>query len=64
MSASMSSRFDGGYRSVCSARESCSPSAVTGSPTTTFAGAACSPTRASPTTASCACAYARVPASA
>eukprot|EP00965_Chrysotila_dentata_P172434 5690084-Pleurochrysis_carterae.AAC.1 len=62
MSASMSSRFAGGHRSARSAREICRPSAVTGSPTTTFAGAACSPTRASPATASCACTYARVPA--
>eukprot|EP00965_Chrysotila_dentata_P143140 4729673-Pleurochrysis_carterae.AAC.1 len=37
------------------------PRATTGSPTTTFAGAACSPSSASPCTASCACTCARVP---
>eukprot|EP00965_Chrysotila_dentata_P037261 1239880-Pleurochrysis_carterae.AAC.1 len=36
------------------------PSATTGSPTATFAGAARSPSSASPSTASCACTCARV----
>eukprot|EP00965_Chrysotila_dentata_P054035 1793516-Pleurochrysis_carterae.AAC.2 len=40
------------------------PNAVTGSPTTTLAGAACSPNSASPATASCACTYTRVPGAA
>eukprot|EP00965_Chrysotila_dentata_P069848 2307363-Pleurochrysis_carterae.AAC.1 len=37
------------------------PRATTGSPTTTLAGAACSPSSASPRTASCAWTCARVP---
>eukprot|EP00965_Chrysotila_dentata_P061323 2032007-Pleurochrysis_carterae.AAC.1 len=37
------------------------PSACTGSPTTTLAGAACSPSSARPRTASCACTCALVP---
>eukprot|EP00965_Chrysotila_dentata_P170857 5639479-Pleurochrysis_carterae.AAC.1 len=36
------------------------PRATTGSPTTTLAGAACSPSSAMPSAASCACTCARV----
>eukprot|EP00965_Chrysotila_dentata_P029599 983997-Pleurochrysis_carterae.AAC.1 len=51
----MSARLPSGHRSTPPARATWKPSAVTGSPTTTFAGAACNPTAASPATANCAC---------
>eukprot|EP00965_Chrysotila_dentata_P079992 2638372-Pleurochrysis_carterae.AAC.1 len=64
MSASISARLPGGHRRTPSACETCSPRAVTGSPTTTFAGAAWSPNSARPSTAICACACALVPSAA
>eukprot|EP00965_Chrysotila_dentata_P016573 549301-Pleurochrysis_carterae.AAC.1 len=57
----MSSRLPSGHRSRPSRTPRLRPSATTGSPTTTFAGAACRPSSFSPSTASCACTYARDP---
>eukprot|EP00965_Chrysotila_dentata_P067537 2235593-Pleurochrysis_carterae.AAC.1 len=61
MEARSSSRLPVGHRMRPSARPTLMPSATTGSPTTTFAGAACRPSLASPRAASCACTCARVP---
>eukprot|EP00965_Chrysotila_dentata_P014637 484767-Pleurochrysis_carterae.AAC.2 len=63
-SASMSARLPSGHRSVPFAHATCSPSEVTGSPPTTLAGTACSPTSRRHQTASCACTYTRVPGAA
>eukprot|EP00965_Chrysotila_dentata_P008157 266420-Pleurochrysis_carterae.AAC.1 len=61
MVARISSLLPGGHRSRPSSTPRLMPSATTGSPTTTFAGAACRPSSFSPSTASCACTCARVP---
>eukprot|EP00965_Chrysotila_dentata_P184111 6079073-Pleurochrysis_carterae.AAC.1 len=54
MLARSSVRFLPGHRRRPVAAPRLKPSAVTGSPATTFAGAACSPSSARPSTASCA----------
>eukprot|EP00965_Chrysotila_dentata_P085600 2823840-Pleurochrysis_carterae.AAC.2 len=59
MAASSSARLPSGQRSLSSATHTLIPSAVTGSPTMTLAGAACRPSSRSPTTASFACMHAR-----
>eukprot|EP00965_Chrysotila_dentata_P261948 6214419-Pleurochrysis_carterae.AAC.3 len=59
IAASSSVRFPSGQRSLSSCTPTLLPSAVTGSPTTTFAGAADSPSSRSPMTASFACTHAR-----
>eukprot|EP00965_Chrysotila_dentata_P148579 4905742-Pleurochrysis_carterae.AAC.1 len=59
MAARSSVRFPSGQRSLSAETLRLIPSAVTGSPTTTFAGAACKPSSRSPNTASFACTQAR-----
>eukprot|EP00965_Chrysotila_dentata_P005661 186097-Pleurochrysis_carterae.AAC.1 len=49
-----------GMHSVPPSAPTLNPSAVAGSPTTTFARAACKPSSARPSTASCACTWALV----
>eukprot|EP00965_Chrysotila_dentata_P226047 6195159-Pleurochrysis_carterae.AAC.1 len=62
MAAHINSRLPSGQRSRPSRIPRLMPSATsTGSPTTTFAGAACRPSSFSPSTASCACMCTRVP---
>eukprot|EP00965_Chrysotila_dentata_P106216 3507754-Pleurochrysis_carterae.AAC.1 len=60
MAARISSRLPPGHRRRPCTLPTFMPSAVTGSPTATFAGAARRPSSASPSTASCACTCARV----
>eukprot|EP00965_Chrysotila_dentata_P017529 582476-Pleurochrysis_carterae.AAC.1 len=60
MLASSSSRLLSGQRKQPVEAPRLKPSAVTGSPATTLAGAAWSPSSARPSTASCAWTYARV----